>query len=1014
MSTATETFPREVAAPSASVATRTAQPFRIAAAAGVDRRTLLDFTFDGHRYSGHPGDTLASALLANGVRLLGRSFKYHRPRGILSAGPEEPNAIVELRDGARREPNTRVTVAELFQGLTATSQNRWPSLRFDVMSVNQLVAPILAAGFYYKTFMWPASFWEKVYEPLIRRAPALGRASGEHDPDHYEKTTTHCDVLVIGAGPAGLMAALAAVRAGARVVLCEEDFLLGGRLLSERRTIGNRSALEWLREAEAELRAAPECLILRRTSVFGVFDGAYGAVERVSDHLPVPPMFQPRQRLWRIIAKRHVLCAGALERPLVFGNNDRPGVMLAGAVRTYVNRFGVVPGRRAVVFANNDDAARTVTDLVAAGVAVAALVDARTEIAPEVRGMAEMAGAKLFAGAQVTEVRGRLALRGVAITDAAGVRHDLDCDLLAMSGGWSPTVHLTSHHGGKPVWSEAKAAFLPPSHLPPGMVVAGAATGHPLLADCLASGARAGVEAAGLAGFQTSLPAIPETDGESAALRPLWRVRGGKGKAFVDFQNDVAASDVALAQREGFRAVEHLKRYTTLGMATDQGKTSNVNGLALMAELNERSIAQTGTTTFRPPYTPVSVGVLAGRHRGHDFKPTRLTPTHDWAIERGAVFVEAGPWLRAQCFPGPGEADWLETVTREARTVREAVGLCDVSTLGKIDIQGPDAAVLLDRVYTNNWASLPVGRARYGVMLREDGFVMDDGTAARLADDHFLMTTTTANAAKVSQHLEFCCQWLWPELDAQMISVTEQWAQIAVAGPRSRAVIERVVDAGFDISNTAFPYMSCAELTICGGLKARLFRLSFSGELAYELAVPAGYGDALMRRLMEAGEPFGITPYGTEALGVLRVEKGHPAGNELNGQTTAADLGLGRMMSKTKDFIGKAMAQRPGLTDADRPSLVGIRPWDRAARLRAGAHFLSRNAANLAANDEGYVTSVVYSPALGHWIGLGLLQRGAERIGEVVRAYDPVRGGDLEVEVVSPVFVDATGNRLRG
>jgi methylglutamate dehydrogenase subunit C len=1014
MSTASETFPCEIAAPAAAVSTRPAQPFRLAEAAGVDRKNLLDFTFDGQRYSGHSGDTLASALLASGVRLVGRSFKYHRPRGILSAGPEEPNAIVELRDGARREPNTRATVAELFQGLTATSQNRWPSLRFDVMGVNQFVAPILAAGFYYKTFMWPASFWEKVYEPLIRRAAGLGRASGSHDPDHYEKTTTHCDVLVIGAGPAGLMAALAAVRAGARVVLCEEDFLLGGRLLSERRMIGNRSALEWLREAEAELRAAPECRILRRTSVFGVFDGAYGAVERVGDHLPVPPMFQPRQRLWRIIAKRHVLCAGSLERPLVFGDNDRPGVMLAGAVRTYVNRFGVAPGRRAVVFANNDDAARTVADLAAAGVAVAALVDARAEVTPEISRIAEAAGAKLLAGARITETRGRLALRGAVVTDAAGTRHNFDCDLLAMSGGWSPTVHLTSHHGGKPVWSEAKAAFLPPSHLPPGMAVAGAATGDPLLADCLASGAQAGAEAARLAGFQTSLPAIPETDGESAELQPLWRVRGGKGKAFVDFQNDVAASDVALAQREGFRAVEHLKRYTTLGMATDQGKTSNVNGLALMAEFNERTIAQTGTTTFRPPYTPVSVGVLAGRHRGHEFRPTRLTPTHDWATEQGAVFVETGPWLRAQYFPRPGEADWLVTATREARAVREAVGLCDVSTLGKIDIQGPDAAVLLDRVYANNFASLPIGRVRYGVMLREDGFVMDDGTTARLAGDRFLMTTTTANAVSVSRHLDFCSQWLWPELDVQMISVTEQWAQIAVAGPRSRAVIEGVVDAGFDISNAAFPYMSCAELTICGGLKARLFRISFSGELAYELAVPARYGDALMRRLMEIGKPLGVTPYGIEALGVLRVEKGHPAGNELSGQTTAADIGLGRMMSKTKDFIGKAMAQRAGLTATDRPVLVGIRPWDRAARLRAGAHFLARNVENLAANDEGYVTSVAYSPALGHWIGLGLLQRGTERLGEVVRAYDPVRGGDLEVEIVSPVLVDPTGDRFRG
>lgn len=991
---------------------RPSQPFRLTAGGLIDRSAPVHFAFDGRRYIGYPGDTLASALLANGVRLVGRSFKYHRPRGILSAGPEEPNALVELRTEARREPNTRATTAELYDGLVARSQNRWPSLRYDVMSLNQVVAPVFAAGFYYKTFMWPASFWERVYEPMIRRAAGLGRAADAPDPDHYDRVTAHCDVLVIGAGPTGLIAALAAVRAGARVILCEEDALLGGRLLSERRLIDGRPALAWVDAVEAELAVAPECRILRRTGVFGVFDGEYGAVERVSDHLATPEEFQPRQRVWRIVAKRHVLASGAIERPLVFGDNDRPGIMLASAVRTYVNRYGVAPGRRAVVFVNNDDASRTITDLSSAGVRVVALVDARSNVPEDVRVLASTARVPVLAGAAVTRVRGRLALRGVTVTDASGRQHRFRCDLLAMSGGWSPTVHLTSHHGAKPRWDQERASFLPAAQLPPGMAVAGAATGDLSLSHCLASGAKAGTEAAEQSGYQTAAPAVPEVDGESTRQRPLWRVRGGRGKAFVDFQNDVGSSDVALAHREGFRSVEHLKRYTTLGMATDQGKTANVNGLALMAELSNRTIAETGTTTFRPPYTPVAIGALAGHHRGKRFKPTRRTPTHAWAVEQGAVFVEAGLWVRAQYFPEPGETDWLQIVNREVRAVRQSVGICDVTTLGKIDIQGSDAAKLLDRVYVNGWATLKTGRVRYGLMLREDGVVMDDGTTARLGPDHYLMTTTTVNAVKVFQHLEFCHQWLWPELDVQMISVTEQWAQIAVSGPNSRAVLQTLADAPFDISDEAFPYMGCAELTICGGLTARLFRISFSGELAYEIAVPARYGEALARRLMQAGEPFGIVAYGTEALGVMRIEKGHAAGGELNGNTTAGDLGLGRMASKKKDYIGRVMAQRPGMIDPDRPVLIGVRPVDREARLRAGGHFLPRGAEAVATNDQGYVTSVAYSPTLGHWIGLGLLVRGPQRLGEVVVVHDPVRGADLEVEVVHPVFVDPEGARL--
>ena len=996
------------------------QPFRRDQGGLIDRNRPLSFQFDGRSYQGFDGDTLASALLANGVRLIGRSFKYHRPRGILSAGPEEPNALVELRSGARREPNTRATVTELFDGLEASSQNRWPSLAFDLLSVNSLLGPALQAGFYYKTFMWPASFWEKLYEPLIRRAAGLGRAAGLEDPDHYEKAFAFCDVLIIGGGPAGLAAALAAGRSGARVILCDEDSRLGGRLLSERREIDGQPAADWLRDALAELASLPDVTILRRSTVFGVYDhGVYGVVERVSDHLAVPLPHQARQRSWRITARRAVLAAGAIERPVVFSGNDLPGVMLAGAVRSYLNRFGVLPGRDAVVFSTGDDGWATARDLAAAGARVAAIVDPRPELDAGLTALAKQIGARVFAGSVVCRAAGGRALSLVTIRDASGREQTLACDLLAVSNGWNPTLHLTSHQNTRPVWDEAIQAFVPGA-MPAGLSVAGSAAGRFSLADALADGARLGREAAADCGFSALRGrATPETDPEGLAQAPVWRVKASQrrfvsGKAFVDFQNDVTDADIELAAREGFRPVEHLKRYTTLGMATDQGKTSNIAGLAIMAEQTGKTIPETGTTIFRPPYTPVAIGALAGHHRGRDFRPTRLSPTHSWSQRQGAVFIEAGAWMRAQYYPRPGETDWLTSVNREVLAVRNGVGLCDVSTLGKIDIQGADAAAFLDRVYCNGFRALPVGKARYGLMLREDGFVMDDGTTSRLAETHFLMTTTTANAGKVMQHLEFCHQVLWPDLDVHMVSVSEQWAQAAIAGPEARLVLQGVVDAGHDLSDEAFPYLAARPVTVGGGLPARLFRISFSGELAYELSVPARYGEAMMEALMAAGAAHGITPYGTEALGVMRIEKGHVAGNELSGQTTARDLGLAKMMSSKKDYLGRLMAQRPALVEADRPRLVGFKPVDPTQRLRAGAHFIATGKAATMHNDEGYMTSVAYSPVLGHWIGLGLLKNGPERLGERIRAVDPVRNGDVAIEICSPVFVDPEGTRLHG
>jgi sarcosine oxidase subunit alpha len=985
------------------------QAFRRPQGGLVDRSRPISFSFDGRTLYGVEGDTLASALLANGVRLVGRGFKYHRPRGILSAGPEEPNALVEVRTGARREPNTRATVAEIFEGLEASSQNRFPSLKFDLMAVNSLAAPVFAAGFYYKTFMWPAAFWERLYEPMIRRAAGLGRASGVADPDSYEKQSVFADLLVVGAGPAGLAAALAAGRAGARVVLAEQDFALGGRLLADRYSIGGRDASAWLQQVVDDLASLPNVRVLRRTTVMGVFDGGtYAAVERVSDHVAAPAPGCPRQVLWRIVAPRAVLATGAIERPLVFGGNDTPGVMLAGAVRAYVNRFAVLPGSKAVVFANNDDGASTVADLVEAGVAVAAYVDSRARVPDAVRTRVEAAGVKLLAGSWVKQAKGGQALSKVVLGGQAQ-RTVLECDLLAVSGGWSPVVHLASHHGGKPVWREDIAAFVP-GPMPPGMVAAGSAAGHLLLSQALAGGAEAGAGAAREAGLEAAAVDVPASGAESAGIEALWQVPDSQGKAFVDFQNDVTAPDVALAAREGFTAVEHLKRYTTLGMATDQGKTSNVVGLALMAAQTGRSIAQTGTTVFRPPYTPVAVGVFAGHHRGRDFKPTRLTPAHAWAKAQGAVFVEAGEWMRAAYFPQSGEADWQTSTNREVLTVRSACGFCDVTTLGKIDVQGPDAGKFLDFVYANAMAGLAVGRARYGLMLREDGLVFDDGTVARLSPTHFVITTTTANAGRVLRHMEFCRQVLRPDLCVCIEPVTDQWAQFAVAGPHARRVVASVVDPGTDIGNAAFPFMAAAEMPMLGGVAGRLFRISFSGEMAYEVAVPARHGEALAQALHAAG----AVPYGLEALNVMRIEKGHPTGAELDGRTSAADLGMGKMLSTKKEFIGRAMAQRPALLDPQRPQLVGIKPVAGGVALQAGAHMVPLDGPADAAHDQGHVSSVAYSATLGHWIGLAFVAGGSRRIGERMRAVNPLQGREAEVEIVSKVFVDPEGSRLHG
>ncbi|MCL6707287.1 sarcosine oxidase subunit alpha family protein [Pseudomonas sp. R2.Fl] len=980
--------------------------YRLSSGGLVNRGRGLTFTFDGREMKGFEGDTLASALLANDQMLVGRSFKYHRPRGVVTAGSAEPNALVAIGEGARTEPNTRATVAELYHGLVAASQNRWPSLKYDIGAVNGLLSPFLGAGFYYKTFMWPASFWEKVYEPLIRKAAGLGRAVMEADPDRYEKSWAHCDLLVIGAGPTGLMAALAAGRAGLRVILADESFRLGGSLLNERVTVGGKPAADYAEDVAAELAALPNVTLMPRTTVFGWYDdNVFGAVEKVQKHVLKPSPDLPVERLWRIVAKRAVLATGAEERPLVFGGNDRPGVMTAGAGRAYLNRYGVAVGQKVAIFSNGGSGYRAAADLAAAGVEVAAIIDSRAasvDAAPE--------GVRVIRGAGVTKTRGRHRISGLLL-ERSGYDEALDCDALLMSGGYSPVIHLACQRGARPVWSETHNAFVAPD-VGQGLLVAGGAAGLSTISDCLRDGAAKGHAAIEALGRMVGSIPTPEVEGEyDAAFAPIWYVPGAKDKAFVDFQNDVHIKDLGLAQREGYRHVEHTKRYTTGGMATDQGKLGNVNMAGIIAGMRGVSPAEIGTSTFRPFYTPVSFGTMAGTSRGEHSRPVRQSPLHGWAKKNGAVFVEAGLWYRSSWFPRAGEKTWRESVDREVLNVRANAGLCDVSTLGKIEVFGPDAAEFLNRLYSNAFLKLPVGRARYGLMLREDGMVYDDGTTSRLSENHFLVTTTTAYAAEVMAHMEFAAQALWPTLDVRFVSVSDQWAQMSVVGPKARLVLEKIVDD--DISNEAFPFLAAREVGLKDGLRARLFRISFSGELAYELAVPAGYGDAVAEAIMEAGREHNICAYGVEALNVMRIEKGHVTHNEIDGRTTPDDLGLGRMFAGQKpDFIGKRLSSRFGLTAADRPQLVGLKPLERDREFKAGAHLLKEGASPSMANDQGWVSSVCFSPVLGHHIGLAFLKSGRERIGEKIVVWDGLRGSEVAAEVCSPVFVDTDNKRL--
>lgn len=999
---------------------------RLAKGGRIDRSQALSFTFNGQTYQGYAGDSLAAALLANGVDIVGRSFKYSRPRGIVAAGSEEPNAVLQIGSTeAAQIPNVRATQQALYSGLVANSTNGWPSVNTDLMGIlGKVGGGMMPPGFYYKTFMYPQNLW-MTYEKYIRKAAGLGRSPTEVDPDIYDQLNQYCDVLIVGAGPAGLAAALAAGRSGARVILADEQEEFGGSLLDTRETLDGKPAADWVAQAVAELKTLPEVTLLSRATVNGYHDHNFLTIhQRLTDHLgEVAPMGQARQRMHRVRAKRVVLASGAHERPLVYANNDVPGNMLAGAVSTYVRRYGVAPGQELVLSTNNDYAYRVVLDWLDTGRKVVAVADARSNPRGSWVEEARARGVRILTGSAVVEARGSKRVTGARICAIDAKAHKvtspgevLDCDLIVSSGGYSPVVHLASHLGGRPEWREDILGFVPgPGNGIQQRIDAGAVNGVFALGDVLANGFEAGAKAAAEAGYKAVSGSLPQAEvRQEEPMLALFQVPHDKStarapKQFVDLQNDVTAAGIELATREGFESVEHVKRYTALGFGTDQGKLGNINGLAIAARSMGISIPQMGTTMFRPNYTPVTFGAVAGRHCGELFDAKRYTAMQAWHLKNGAEFEDVGQWKRPWYFPKKGE-DLHAAVARECLAVRNSVGILDASTLGKIDIQGPDAREFLNRVYTNAWTKLDVGKARYGLMCKEDGMVFDDGVTACLADNHFVMTTTTGGAARVMEWLEIYHQTEWPELKVYFTSVTDHWATMTLSGPNSRKLLAKVTD--IDLDKDAFPFMSWKE-GLVGGVPARVFRISFTGELSYEVNVQADYALGVWEQIIEAGKEFDLTPYGTETMHVLRAEKGFIiVGQDTDASVTPDDLNMGWCVGRTKPFswIGKRGMNRDDCLREDRKQLVGLKPVDPNKVLPEGAQLVFDPKQTIPMQMVGHVTSSYMSAAMGYSFAMAVVKGGLKRMGE--RVFAPLADGSLiEAEICSSVFYDPKGDR---
>ena len=995
------------------------QKYRLDNIGYINRDKKISFTFNGKKYFGYEGDTLASALLANGIHLVGRSFKYHRPRGFFGAGVDEPNAKVQLYKGAKTEPNANATEVELVEGLIVKSQNCWPSVSFDFGAINNLFQKFFPAGFYYKTFMWPKSFWYKVYEPIIRKAAGLGVAPLKPDPDRYEHKYEYCDVLIVGSGPSGLASALAAAKNGARVILAEDKSRFGGSLLVDEVTIGNKKGKEWADEAISQLKSMPNVIVKNRSQVFGYYDHNMMVMfEKTRDHIENPNKFTPRQKLWYIRAKEIVISTGSLERPLIFGNNDRPGILLSSAAKEYLKVYGVLVGRKPIIFTNNDSAYDTAIEFKKNGINPL-VVDTRTNSDSSVISEAKNLNIDIKFSHGIANTKGHLKVNSATIgkfnSDKSSYENleEVSCDCICVSGNWTPTVHLSSQSGNKLKFNETIDAFIPSQSRQKESTI-GSANGSFTLKQALEDGFNKGFELSNKITNKNSKSTAPTSNERSYGEHDkFWCMPLPKNKhykRFVDFQNDVAVSDIELAVREGFRSIEHVKRYTTLGMATDQGKTSNLNGLQLVSNIEGKIVPEVGHTTFRPPYTAVTIGTIVGREVGKHYRPTRKSPMHEWHEKNNAVFVDAGLWLRPRYYKQNSES-LEEAAKREANNVRKNVGVCDVTSLGKIDIKGPDTAEFLNRIYTNAWMKLPVGKARYGVMLREDGIVFDDGTTTRISENHFHMTTTTAQAVNVLAHLEYYLQVVWPELNVNVLSTTEQWAGAALAGPNSRELLSKLFPET-NILNEALPFMGYKESDLFG-VPARIFRISFSGELAYEINVESGYGIFMWEKIIELGKEMNIEPYGTEALSTLRIEMGHVAGSEIDGRVIASDLSLEGMLSKKKDFIGKRSLNREAFINPNREKIVGVVPLDKKSMIPEGSHLVSDSNASLPNPKLGHISASCWSVEYNNPFSLAILKDGKKKIGEKLYAVSPLKNKNIAVEIVSSHYVDPKGERVR-